>query len=312
GHSLLADVAAWRAQQIAVLEVSSFQLERFAAHRRVYGAVFTRMGSDHIDRHGTLANYHSAKARLASCATEFVLHAADDPVANAFATEAKQRGYFATEPPGPGSAGIEHGYVRVRQGGDDAITILHQHAMRLLGDFQVENALAASLAAIWLGADAHRTGLSLATASPLPFRLQLLTTVSGVQIYDNGISTQLESTRQALKTLSKDRRVHWLGGGKSKDGDHQSVAEMVALHAASAHVFGAAAGPMATLSSIPTTSHEWLRDALPAALAAARPGDAVLFSPAFASFDQYPNFRARALEFHSLLRERRAAQTSQG
>lgn len=312
GHSLLADVADWREQQVAVLEVSSYQLERFAAHRRVHGAVFTRMGSDHIDRHGTLANYQSAKARLASCATEFVLHAADDPVANAFATTAKQRGYFSAEPPGPGSAGIEHGYARVRQGRDGATTILHRDAMRLLGDCQVENVLAASLAAIWLGADAHRTGLALVTASPLPFRLQLLTTISGVQIYDNGVSTQLESTRQALKTLAQDRRVHWLGGGKSKDGDHRGVAEMVALYAASAHVFGAAAGPMAALSSIPTTSHECLREALPAALAAARPGDAVLFSPAFASFDQYPNFRTRALEFHSLLRERRAAHTTQG
>ncbi|MFT4516017.1 MAG: UDP-N-acetylmuramoylalanine--D-glutamate ligase [Planctomycetota bacterium] len=312
GHSLLADVADWQKEQVAVLEVSSFQLERFAAHRRVYGAVFTRMGSDHIDRHGTLANYHAAKARLAEVASGFVLHAADDPVANAFTTDAKQRGYFSTEPPGPGSAGIEQGYARVRKHRDPAITILHQDALRLLGDFQVENVLAASLAAIWLGADAHRIGLSLATAAPLPFRLQLLTTVSGVQIYDNGVSTQLESTRQALMTLAQDRRVHWLGGGKSKDGDHRGAAEMVALHAASAHVFGAAAKPMAALSSIPTTSHESLREALPAALAAARPGDAVLFSPAFASFDQYPNFRARALEFHSLLRERRAATTTQG
>ena len=312
GHSLLADVADWRKDQVAVLEVSSFQLERFAAHRRVYGAVFTRLGSDHIDRHGTLANYHAAKARLAGCATEFMLHAADDPVANTFDTQAKQRGYFSTEPPGPGSAGIEHGYARVRKHRDAAVTILHQNAMRLLGDFQVENVLAASLAAIWLGADAHRVGLSLATAAPLPFRLQLLTTVSGVHVYDNGVSTQLESTRLALMTLAQDRRVHWLGGGKSKDGDHSGMAKMVAQHAASAHVFGAAAKPMAALSSIPTTSHEFLRDALPAALAAARPGDAVLFSPAFASFDQYPNFRARALEFHSLLRERRAAATTQG
>jgi UDP-N-acetylmuramoylalanine--D-glutamate ligase len=311
GHSLLADAADWRKDQIAVLEVSSFQLERFASHRRVHGAVFTRLGSDHIDRHGTLANYHAAKARLASCATEFVVHAADDPVANTFSTEAKQRGYFSTEPPGPSSAGIEHGYAQVRKNRETAITILHQNAMRLLGDFQIENVLAASLAAIWLGADAHRVGLSLATAAPLPFRLQLLTTISGVQIYDNGVSTQLESTRLALITLAQNGRVHWLGGGKSKDGDHSGVAQMIAQHASSAHVFGAAAKPLAAISSIPTTSHELLRDALSAALSTAQPGEAVLFSPAFASFDQYPNFRARALEFHSLLRERRAATTTQ-
>lgn len=54
-------------------------------------------------------------------------------------------------------------------------------------------------------------------------------------------------------------------------------------------------------SARPTTVSTTLREALPKALAAAEPGDAVLWSPAFASFDQYPNFRARALEFHALL-----------
>ncbi|MBK8100922.1 MAG: hypothetical protein IPK26_27880 [Planctomycetes bacterium] len=50
------------------------------------------------------------------------------------------------------------------------------------------------------------------------------------------------------------------------------------------------------------TAHTTLAEALTAAFAAAAPGDAILFSPAFASFDQYPNFRARALEFHPLAR----------
>lgn len=312
GHSLLADEANWRPEQVAVFEVSSFQLERFAPHRRVHGAVFTRMGSDHLDRHGSLANYHAAKERLAHAATDFVIHAADDPVANAFASGATRRGYYGPEAPGPGSAGLERGYLRVREGRDAAVTVLHRAAMRLLGDFQVENALAASLAAIWLGAQAHPIGMALATAAPLPFRLQLLTTMDGVQVYDNGVSTQLESTQLALETLARDRRVHWLGGGKSKDGNHRAVAEMISQHAASAHAFGAAAQPVAQFASIETTSNETLAEALRAALGAARPGDAVLFSPAFASFDQYPNFRARALEFHSLLREQRAATTQHG
>ena len=58
----------------------------------------------------------------------------------------------------------------------------------------------------------------------------------------------------------------------------------------------------AAIASRTTTAvHTTLQEALVSAFAAARPGDAVLFSPAFASFDQYPNFRARALEFHSWL-----------
>ena len=82
---------------------------------------------------------------------------------------------------------------------------------------------------------------------------------------------------------------------------------------ASAHLFGAAATPLgdALAEAAPTlvaTRSERLEQAAEQALATARPGDAVLFSPAFASFDQFPNFRARALTFHDWL----AAQHGRG
>ncbi len=315
GHSLLADEAAWRTDQVAVLEMSSFQLERLAPQRRVHGAVLTRIGSDHLDRHGTLARYHAAKAKLAQAAADFVVHAADDPIASAFASPAARRGYFGLEEPGPGGAGLRGGYVTVRPDRAPGRPLVHGDALRLLGRFQLENVAAAALAAAWLGAPAHATGLAFATAAPLPYRLQLLHTVGGVHVFDNSVSTEVESTRQALRALGeRGRPVHWLGGGKSKDGDYGAVARAVVEHAASAHAFGAAAAPLraAVDDAVPITTHERLDDALAAAMARARPGDAVLFSPAFASFDQYPNFRARAREFHELVRQRRAADGARG
>ena len=122
------------------------------------------------------------------------------------------------------------------------------------------------------------------------------------------MSTEIESTRSALQSLTG--RVHWLGGGKSKDGDYAAVAAAVTPHVAQAHLFGAAAEPLASAIAgrVPTTVSTTLRQAFEQALTAARPGEAVLWSPAFASFDQYPNFRARALEFHQLLAERRAGE----
>ncbi|MCK5941351.1 MAG: hypothetical protein KAI24_05215, partial [Planctomycetes bacterium] len=223
---------------------------------------------------------------------------------------------YGLDAPGPGSAGLVDGFVQVRPDRDPARPVVHRRALRLLGDFQLENVMAASLAATWLGADPGEIGVAMATAVPLPFRLQLLRVVDGVRVYDNAVSTEVESTRQALQALTAgdagNGRVHWLGGGKSKDGDHGRVARAVAAHAASAHVFGAAAQPFAAAmaGAIPTTAHQHLDDALRAAMAQASPGDAVLFSPAFASFDQYANFRARALAFHALLRERGAADAA--
>ena len=301
GHSLLAEAANWRRDQVAVLEISSFQLERLAPGRRVHGAVFTRVLKDHVDRHGTLTAYQAAKGRLATAASEFVVHAADDPVASAYPTTAQRRLQYAATTPAPDSAGLLDGFIAVRLGRDAAECIVHQDALRLLGGFQVENVMAAALAARSVGGTPHGIGVAMANAAPLPFRLQLVATRNGVRIYDNGVSTEIESTRSALQTLRG--RVHWLGGGKSKDGDYATVAAAVIPHVASAHLFGAAAEPLAQAlgGAVPTTVSTTLREALPKALAAAAPGEAILWSPAFASFDQYPNFRARALEFHALL-----------
>ena len=301
GHSLLADESQWRSDQVAVLEISSFQLERLAGPARVHGAVFTRVLKDHVDRHGTLTAYHRAKGRLAAAATAFVVHAADDPVASDYATAAPLRLRYTTEPPAPCSAGMLDGFVALRPGRDPGERVVHADALRLLGTFQLENVMAASLAARLVGGTVHGIGLAMAKAAPLPFRLQLLAVKDGVRIYDNGVSTEVESTRSALQTLRG--RVHWLGGGKSKDGDYATVAAAIVPHAASAHVFGSAAVPLAAAIAgrIATTTATTLREALTNAFATAVPGDSILWSPAFASFDQYPNFRARALEFHSLI-----------
>ena len=304
GHSLLEDEARWSKDQVAVLEISSFQLDRVDPKRhRVEGAVLTRILKDHVDRHGSLDAYHRAKSVLPMMADAFCVHAADDPVAAAFATTTRRLTY-ADAMPQKDSAGVDDGWLTVRIGDRDAIRLVHRDAMRMLGDFQRENALAAGLAATLLGSKPQGIGLALANTAPLPFRLQLLCVIDGVRVYDNAVSTEIESTRSALRNIPGP--IHWVTGGKSKDGDYKTVADAAAPFVASAHVFGAAAEPLAqelrradSRRPVATTTHVRVQEALDAALEACEPGSALLFSPAFASFDQYPNFRARALEFHA-------------
>ena len=315
GHSLLEDEDRWRKDQVAVLEISSFQLDRVDARRhRVEGAVLTRIQKDHVDRHGSLEAYHRAKSVLPLMADAFCVHAADDPVAAAFATTTRRLTY-ADAAPQKDSAGVDDGWLSVRVGDRAAVRLVHRDAMRMLGDFQRENALAAGLAATLLGASPQGIGLALANTAPLPFRLQLLCVLDGVRVYDNAVSTEVESTRSALRNIQGP--IHWVAGGKSKDGDYRTVADAAAPFVASAHVFGAAAEPLAqelrrsdSRRPVATTVHQRVQEALDAALAACEPGSALVFSPAFASFDQYPNFRARALEFHAWANARRGIATS--
>jgi UDP-N-acetylmuramoylalanine--D-glutamate ligase len=298
GHSLLADETGWHAAAVAVLEISSFQLERVDPQQHaVSGAVLARVTVDHLDRHGSLAAYQRAKSVAAAVARDFLVHQADDAVACGFASPARLRVRCTQDMPRPGEVGYRDGWVWSAL--DDAGPVLHAAALHLLGAFQIENVMAAYAAAVSLGARRHACALGLAAQRPLPYRLQRLLTRDGIELYDNSVSTEVQSTLSALLTLSAP--IHWVGGGKSKDGDYEAVASAIASRAASAHVFGAAAAPLADLlrARLPVTRHGSLEEALDAAWKSARTGERVLFSPAFASFDQFPNFRFRAEAFHS-------------
>jgi UDP-N-acetylmuramoylalanine--D-glutamate ligase len=312
GHSLLEDVEQWREDQVAVLEISSFQLERVDPDvHRVQGAVFTRVTSDHLDRHGGLEQYHAAKARAASMARDFVVRASTDPVAAAFPQGAEVTltfGAAATD-----DVTLRDGLLLDRTADRTANRaadrtgrpLVFADALAMPGDFQVENAMAAWLAAQRLGADRHAAGLALATERPLPHRLQLIASVDGRRIYDNAVSTQVESTLSALHTLRRlTDAVHWVGGGRSKDGEYRQPGAWLGEFVASAHLFGDAARPLGEELSqrVTTTLHENLEQALDAAWGACRAGEIVLFSPAFASFDQFPNFRVRAARFAAWVR----------
>lgn len=303
GRSLLDASSEWRPAQVAVVEISSFQLDRIDPQRLpcAEGAVAVRITSDHLDRHGTLQAYHRAKSVVARAARDFLVHADDDPVAAGFATSAPRRLTYGLRAPASGQVGVV-GRTLVSALERDPGVILDRAALRLLGDYNVENALAAFVAARELGVSRHHAALGIATAAPLPYRLQLAGRLgNGTRVYDNAVSTDADSTAAALHTLAaiERGRVLWVGGGKSKDGDFARAADRLAPHLTAAFLFGAAAAPLAqalagrALVEVGVT----LEDALGAACAAAGPTDAILFSPAFASFDQYPNFRARAEHF---------------
>ncbi len=307
GHSLLADEASWAEDQVTVLEISSFQLERLDPERTpVEGAVFTPITRDHIDRHGSLEAYRRAKAVAARAAQGFVVHGADDAVAAGFDTHAPIRLVHRRGPARDGDAAcVTDGLAQLRAPCRDPGPLLAPEALRMAGAFQVDNAMAAALAADALGASRHLSALGLVTAAPLPFRLQQVAVVRGVRVHDNAVSTSAESTRSALEALGP--HTHWVGGGKTKDGPegYGNFAREIAGTFGTAHLFGAAAEPLsqelAACGMGLVTVHDRVEAALDAGLRAARPGEDLLFSPGFASFDHYPNFRARALDFHAWL-----------
>ncbi|MEE2887392.1 MAG: UDP-N-acetylmuramoyl-L-alanine--D-glutamate ligase [Planctomycetota bacterium] len=305
GHSLLDEQATWSSSQVAVLELSSFQLERIDPDRhRVLGTVLTRITADHLDRHGDLASYQAAKGRAAAMADEFLVHTADDQVAAGFAQEGQSVLVHGPHDSHASLAASSRDGMVWSHMGTDPGPVLTTPALKLPGDFQVENVMAAFLATTqitdMLVTDSgcrHSAAMALATTKPLTNRLQLSATVAGRHIFGNAVSTQIDSTLSAIDSLPG--QVHWVGGGKSKDGEYSEPGSQIGDRVASAHLFGAVAMPMAKVmgNRVATTVHQDLEQALDAAWATSRSGDTILFSPAFASFDQFPNFAARARRF---------------
>lgn len=304
GRSLLDSERTWHAGQTAILEISSAQLSRIdPAKHRVAGAVITRITQDHVDWHGSLQEYRAAKCRAIQAADRFVVHAIDD----ATATDAA-----AALP--PTTSRLRYGSAPAEYGRDDAGWIseratgarfLHMAATLLVGGFHADNLAAAAAAVRALHElPPHQIGLALARVRPLRNRLQLLATLAGRRIFGNAVSTEVQSTATACDAVPGP--VHWVGGGKSKDGRYDRVAAALAPRIASAHLFGAAAVPLAEAlravgARFEPSIHTDLESALNAAVAAASRGESVLFSPAFASFDQFENFRARARAFERWL-----------
>jgi UDP-N-acetylmuramoylalanine--D-glutamate ligase len=250
---------------VLVAEVSSFQLELTTPAFVPDVAVLLNVAVDHLDWHGSAEAYVAAKARLfAHQGPDGVLIAnVDDPIARQLAETARSRVV-------PVSAdGAAH---------------------------NVLNARAASAAAAEVGADPAAVAATLEGFEGLPHRLQLVAEVDGVRYYDDSKATNPHATASALRAFE---RVVLIAGGRNKDldlGGLRAYADrlraVVAIGESAGEVEAAFAG-----SAVDVTHALSMRDAVQAASAHALTGDAVLLSPACASFDWYESYAARGDDF---------------
>jgi UDP-N-acetylmuramoylalanine--D-glutamate ligase len=140
----------------------------------------------------------------------------------------------------------------------------------------------------------------------LEHRLEDLGLIAGKQIYDNGVSTTPDSTQAALASLSGPLTL--IAGGQAKALPLGELVLAIAARPIQVVLFGACAAEWAQALRAADIMCEITADvpeAAERALALCKEGETILFSPAAASFDAYPNFRERALEFRSAITGRR-------
>ncbi len=295
--------------RVHVVEMSSFQIELTPTVDPSVG-VLLNITPDHLDRHGTMANYAGIKARLVAAAARPVVGDDDDYCRDinerlrlANRTWVDVISAHAREPSGWYAVGSEL-IARAPWTGPLGTFADLSTAPALRGRHNVQNALAASAACMILGVSPAAVAEGLRTFSGLAHRLELIGTLGPTLFVNDSKATNADSTVNALAAF--DGGIHWILGGKAKEGGITSLAPYFP-RIAKAYLIGAAAsGFAATLEGHVPFETSGTLDAAVASAArdAAASGHAqpvVLLSPACASYDQFPNFEVRGDTFRKLV-----------
>jgi UDP-N-acetylmuramoylalanine--D-glutamate ligase len=284
-----------------VLELSSFQLETTWS-LAPDAAALLNLSEDHLDRYASLGEYGAAKARVFEGARLQVLNR-DDARAGALAPQGVPRISFGLgPPPGEGDFGLlsKGGEAWLAQGGT---AFLEARALAIHGRHNVANALAAAALAHAAGASLAAISAALGSFRGLPHRLSRVAARRGVDWYDDSKGTNVGATVAALRGLA--RRAVLILGGEGKGQDFAPLAAAIAECGARALLIGRDAALIEralAARGVPAERCASLQDAVERAARSARAGEAVLLSPACASFDMFRDYRHRGEAFAAAVR----------
>ena len=312
--ALMACLDARRMPELWVLELSSFQLETVGTPSTLAASAATvlNLSEDHLDRYAGMPAYAAVKARIFDGDGVQVLNRTD-PRVMAMARPGRRQFTFGVDAPrGLDDFGLldSHGQPCLAQGTTPLIPLSD---MALAGLHNVANALAAL--ALCRAIDLPYTPLLAAIEAfrGLPHRVERVAEHAGVVFYDDSKGTNVGATVAALAGLSgmgglrggQHAKVVLIAGGEGKGQDFSPLHAAVAQGARSVVLIGRDAGLIATAiaaSGVPVLRAASMEEAVQTALRLAQVGDAVLLSPACASFDMFNNYKHRGEVFAAAAR----------
>jgi UDP-N-acetylmuramoylalanine--D-glutamate ligase len=285
---------------VYAIEMSSYMLERIHTVRFNQG-VMLNLSPDHLDRHGDMAGYRAAKARVFANqqATDLAVLGMDDAWSRALRGAGLARCCpISGEAAQAGGIWATAGVLQ-----DDGGPILDlAEALALPGSHNAQNAAAATACALDLGLDRAAIAAGLRSYPGLPHRQENVGTIRGVAFINDSKGTNADSTARALASYP---RLVWIAGGTAKEGGIESLVPFFP-HVAEALLIGRDAPILAATLAAHGVKHRiagTLDAAVQAAAEAAFAGAApvVLLSPACASWDQFTGYDARGDRFRALV-----------
>ena len=296
------------ADTVFVVELSSFQLESIEDLRPTV-AVLTNLAPDHLDRYGTFEKYVAAKRHLLRNMGEgdcLIINGGNEPSKDfASGMRVQEVPFHLGEDEGQVSAFLRNGLLMVRGLDGDEIALIEVAELPLPGRHNVENALAAAMAAILVGASPEAVRQGLRSFSGVEHRIELCGTRKrdGVRFFNDSKATNLDSLEKALASF--DEPIVLIAGGRDKNSDYGTLRLLVKERVAHLVTVGEAA-PLIEKSwgeDLPWERATSMKDAVQRGAAAAGAGHVVLLSPACTSYDMYANFEERGSDFKACVKE---------
>lgn len=303
GEALLGSLNKISERTTVILEISHTQLQYTDRSPRI--AAVTNVTPNHLDQF-SWDEYVGLKRNLLSFqeADDVAVMNADDATSRTMMASVRgrlARTSLAGEIDGDG-AWFDGATVVVRRGKHEE-RVVERAAIRLRGEHNLANVVMACAIGMEAGFPAEAMARAVKAFPGVPHRLEIVGTANGVTWVNDSIATSPERTMAGLQAFSEP--VVLLLGGREKNLPLDELRELVSKRCRAVITFGEAgklfgdamAGSAAAVSRVET-----LDEAVAAARAAARAGDAVLLSPAGTSFDAYPSFEVRGEAFRALVR----------
>jgi len=291
--------------RVFVVELSSFQIEGIVTFKP-QAAALLNISEDHLDRYSSLAEYAGAKKRLFrdQDASGIAVLNGDDPETLDVTTRARRRLFSRRGRVADGCWAIDNRVV-IEVAPDGSETELFAASdVPLAGVQNLENAMAAALLARAVGCEPAALRAALRGFQGLPHRMQRVGECDGVVWYDDSKGTNPAATAKSLEGFA-DGSVHLILGGRNKGADLGLLTPLVRQKARRVYLIGEAADEFrqALEGVVPLEGSETMERAVRAAAGDVRTGEAVVLSPACASFDQFRNFVHRGESFQALVRQ---------
>lgn len=285
---------------VAVMEVSSFQLETLSSIRP-HVAIVTNIAADHLNRHYSMENYIFLKSKLLRNMreSEFAVLNYDDPAVRKFADEARCAvRWFSVRERVHGAFLFEGGLYYENE------KIMDAADLPLKGEHNVKNALAALCAARLAGISGEAVASALSHMQGVRHRIQTIAEIGGVTYIDDSKGTNIDAALTAVSCMQSDTVL--LLGGKDKGYDYDELfVKLRSSRAVHFVLYGENRFRLLNSAVRANESRISLCDdfdtAVRLAAMTAKPGQCVLLSPASSSFDAFSGYEERGERFESIV-----------